>query len=74
MRATLNTDRRNVVNAIKIATSNAERLLARHFFRHDKDPRDWLTVFRAVLHLPRAVRRALAAMFDDINRTDARLS
>lgn len=57
MRATLNTDRRNVVNAIKIATSNAERLLARHFFRHDKDPRDWLTVFRAVLHLPRAVRR-----------------
>ena len=56
-RATLNTDRRNVVTAIKIATYNAERLLARHFFRHYKDPRDWLTVFRAVLHLPGAVRR-----------------
>ena len=91
-RATLNTDRRTVVNAIKIATYNAERLLARHFFRHYKDPRDWLTVFRAVLHLPGTVRRdgdhvrvtlrppdpprvrrALAAMLDDINRTDARL-
>ena len=91
-RATLNTDRRNVVTAIKIATYNAERLLARHFFRHYKDPRDWLTVFRAVLHLPGAVRRdgdhvrvtlrppdsprvrrALAAMLDDINRTEARL-
>ena len=48
-RATLHTDRRNVVNAIKIATYNAERLLARHFFRHYRDPRDWLTVFRAVL-------------------------
>jgi len=55
-RATLNTDRRNVVNAIKIATYNAERLLARHFFQHYTDPRDWLTVFRAVLHLPGAVR------------------
>ena len=91
-RATMNTDRRNVVNAIKIATYNAERLLARHFFRHYKDPRDWLTVFRAILHLPGAVRRdgdhvrvtlrspdsprvrrALAAMLDDINRTEARL-
>ena len=89
-RATLNTDRRNVVNAIKIATYNAERLLARHFFRHYKDPRDWLTVFRAVLHLPGSVRRhgdhvrvtlrapdlprvrrALSAMLDDINSTDA---
>jgi len=91
-RATMNTDRRNVVNAIKIATYNAERLLARHFFRHYQDPRDWLTVFRAVLHLPGSVmrdgesvrvtlrppdqprvHRALAAMLDDINRTDPRL-
>ena len=88
----MNTDRRNVVNAIKIATYNAERLLARHFFRHYQDPRDWLTVFRAVLHLPGSVmrdgesvrvtlrppdqprvHRALAAMLDDINRTDPRL-
>jgi hypothetical protein len=50
-RATMNTDRRNLVNAIKIATYNAERWLARRFFRHYKDPRDWLTIFRSVLQL-----------------------
>ena len=46
------TDRRNLVNAIKIATYNAERLLARRFFRHYQDPRDWLTMFRSFFHLP----------------------
>ena len=50
-RATMNTDRRNLVTAIKIATYNAERLLARRFFRHYQDPRDWLTIFRSVLQL-----------------------
>jgi transposase len=50
-RTTMNTDRRNLVNAIKIATYNAERWLARRFFRHYKDPRDWLTIFRSVLQL-----------------------
>jgi len=52
LRATMKTDRRNLVGAIKIATYNAERLLARCFFRHYADPRDWLTMFRAILHLP----------------------
>lgn len=52
LRATMKTDRRNLVNAIKIATYNAERLLARCFFRHYADPRDWLTMFRAIIHLP----------------------
>lgn len=52
LRATMKTDRRNLVNAIKIATYNAERLLARCFFRHYADPRDWLRMFRAILHLP----------------------
>ena len=42
----------NLVNAIKIATYNAERLLARRFFKHYKDPRDWLTFFRSILQLP----------------------
>ena len=51
VRATMNTDRRNLVNAIKIATYNAERWLARRFFRHYTDPRDWLTIFRSVLQL-----------------------
>lgn len=50
-RVTMNTDRRNLVNAIKIATYNAERWLARRFFRHYTDPRDWLTIFRSILQL-----------------------
>ena len=40
VRATMNTDRRNLVNAIKIGTYNAERGLARRFFRQYTDPRD----------------------------------
>jgi hypothetical protein len=92
-RATMNTDRRNLITAIKIATYNAERLLARRFFRHYEDPRDWLTIFRAVLQLPGSVaidaaghlrvvlhppdrprvRRALAAMLDEINAMEGRL-
>jgi hypothetical protein len=51
-RATMRTERRNLVIAIKIATYNAERLLARRFFKHYKDPRDWLTIFRSILQLP----------------------
>jgi transposase len=44
-------DRRNMVNAIKLATYNAERLLARKFFPHYHDLRDWLTIFRSFFHL-----------------------
>lgn len=51
-RATLRNDRHNFVTALKLATYNAERLLARRFFRHYQDPRDWLTIFRAVLQAP----------------------
>jgi transposase len=51
-RATLKSDRHDLVTSIKLATYNAERLLARRFFRHYPDPRDWLTIFRALLHLP----------------------
>ena len=51
VRATMNTDRRNLVNAIKIGTYNAERGLARRFFRQYTDPRDELTIFRSVLQL-----------------------
>jgi transposase len=50
------TDRRNMVNAIKLATYNAERLLARKFFHHYRDPRDWLTIFRSFFHLSGSVR------------------
>jgi len=51
LQAIQRTDRRNMVNAIKLATYNAERLLARRFLRHYRDPRDWLTIFRSLLHL-----------------------
>jgi transposase len=51
MQAIQRTDRRNMVNAIKLATYNAERLLARKFFRHYRDLRDWLTMFRSFFHL-----------------------
>jgi hypothetical protein len=51
-RATLRSDRHDLVTSIKLATYNAERLLARRFFRHYEDPRDWLTIFRSLLQLP----------------------
>lgn len=51
-RATLTSDRHDLVTSIKLATYNAERLLARRFFRHYQDPRDWLTIFRSLLQLP----------------------
>ena len=55
MHAIQRTDRRNLVNAIKIAAYNAERLLARKFFRHYQDRRDWLTIFRSFLQLPGSI-------------------
>jgi hypothetical protein len=51
MMAIQRTDRRNMLNAIKLAAYNAERLLARRFFRHYRDMRDWLTIFRSLFHL-----------------------
>jgi hypothetical protein len=56
LRAFQRTDRRNMVNAIKLATYNAERLLARKFFRHYRDLRDWLTIFRSFFHLSGSIR------------------
>lgn len=51
-RATLKSDRHDLVTGVKLATYNAERLLARRFFRHYQDARDWLTIFRSLLQLP----------------------
>jgi transposase len=56
-RATLKTDRRNLVNAIKIATYNAERLLARQFNEGYQDSRDYLTIFRSLFHQPGTILR-----------------
>lgn len=54
-RATLRSDRHDLVTAIKLATYNAERLLARRFFQHYDNPRDWLTIFRSLFQLPGAL-------------------
>jgi transposase len=56
LQAVQRTDRRNMVNAIKLATYNGERLLARKFFRYYRDPRDWLTIFRSFFHLSGSIR------------------
>lgn len=56
--ATLKSDRHDVVTSIKLATYNAERLLARRFFRHYQNPRDWLTIFRSLLHQPGILSQA----------------
>jgi len=56
-RATLKTDRRNLVNVIKIAAYNAERLLARQFNEVYQDPRDYLTIFRSLFHQPGTILR-----------------
>src|SRR4030042_6754467 len=56
LRAFQRTDRRNMVNTIKLATYNAERLLARKFFRQYQDPRDWLTIFRSLFHLSGSIK------------------
>lgn len=56
-RATLKSDRHDLVTGIKLATYNAERLLARRFFQHYQDPRDWLTIFRSLLQLPGVLRQ-----------------
>lgn len=55
--ATLKTDRRNLVNVIKIATYNAERLLARQFNEVYQDSRDYLTIFRSLFHQPGTISR-----------------
>lgn len=48
----LREDRRLVVNAIKLAAYNAERLLALRFDEHYGRRKDALSVFRALLQLP----------------------
>ena len=51
-RSLLREDRRLVINALKIAACNAERLLVRQFDETYEQPKDAFSVFRALLHLP----------------------
>jgi len=51
-RSLLREDRRLVINALKIAALNAEKLLVRRFDQAYECPKDAFSVFRALLHLP----------------------
>ncbi|MGH8533773.1 MAG: putative transposase [Gammaproteobacteria bacterium] len=56
-RSLLREDRRLVVNALKLAAYNAERLSALRFNQYYRSSKDVFSVFRALLHLPGEVRR-----------------
>lgn len=51
-RSLLREDRRLVINALKIAACNAEKILVRRFDQAYNCPKDAFSVFRALLHLP----------------------
>ena len=55
-RSLLREDRRLVVNALKLAAHNAERLSALRFNQYYRSSKDVFSVFRALLHLPGDVR------------------
>jgi len=57
-RSLLREDRRLLVNALKLATANAERMLALRFDRVYRCPKDDRSVFRSLLQLPGIVRPA----------------
>jgi Transposase DDE domain len=59
-RMLLREDRRLIVNALKLAAANAERMLARCFDQAYQCPKDAFSVFRALLQLPGEVRPVTA--------------
>jgi hypothetical protein len=55
-RELLREDRRLLVNALKLATANAERMLAIRFDQNYRCPKDAFSIFRSLLHLPGLIR------------------
>jgi hypothetical protein len=55
-RSLLREDRRLLVNALKIAACNAEKLLVRRFNQVYDQPKDAFSIFRSLLHLPGTVQ------------------
>lgn len=55
-RSILREDQRLVINAVKIAACNAEKLLVRRFDHAYEQPKDAFSVFRSLLQLPGHVR------------------
>ena len=47
-----------MVNALKLAAANAERMLALHFDRYYQNPKDTFSIFRGLLQLPGVIRAA----------------
>lgn len=63
-RSLLREPRRLVVNAIKLAAHNAERHLAWRFNAYYDTPKDVLSIFRSLLHLPGQMRLAEPGRLD----------
>lgn len=55
-RSLLREDRRLLINTLKLAACNAEKDLARRFNQAYDQPKDALSVFRALLHLPGTIQ------------------
>lgn len=60
----LKEDRRLLVNSLKLAAHNAERLLALQFDRHYQQRKDVLSVFRALFHLSGTLTRRSAQLIE----------
>jgi hypothetical protein len=63
-RSILREDRRLVINALKIAACNAEKLLVRRFDQAYEHPKDAFSVVRSLLHLPGHVRATAPDNFE----------
>ena len=63
-RSILREDRRLVINALKIAACNAEKLLVRRFDQAYAQPKDAFSVFRSLLQLPGHFRATLPGNFE----------
>ncbi len=63
-RSILREDQRLVINALKIAACNAEKLLVRRFDQAYEQPKDAFSVFRSLLQLPGHVRATAPGNFE----------
>ena len=71
MRSLLREDRRLVINALKIAACNAEKILVRRFDQAYGRPKDAFSVFRALLHLPGRVHAGPDSIEVRLQRPDS---
>ena len=66
-RSLLREDRRLVVNALKLAAANAERLVALRFRQYYQAPNDVFSIFRGLLHLPGTVQSTEADRLESVS-------